>query len=35
MCEGESCGFLAAGKDLQELGERLGLRIREPERARG
>src|SRR5271154_2798653 len=35
MCEGERCGFLAAGKHLQEVGERLGLRIHEPERARG
>src|SRR5260370_11212198 len=33
-CEGERCRFLAAGEDLQELGERLGLRISEPEGAR-
>src|SRR5260221_3863481 len=33
-CEGERCRFLAAGEDLQELGERLGLRISEPEGSR-
>ncbi len=31
--EGQRCRFLAAGEDLQELGERLGLRISEPERS--
>src|SRR5260221_6145290 len=33
-CEGERRRFLAAGEDLQELGERLGLRSSEPEGAR-
>jgi hypothetical protein len=32
-CEGERRRFLATGEDLQQLGERLGLRIPEPERS--
>src|ERR1700751_2643064 len=31
-CEGDRRRLLAAGKDLQQLGKRLGLRISEPER---
>ncbi len=30
-CEGERRQFLAAGEDLQQLGERLGLCIPQPE----
>jgi hypothetical protein len=34
-CEGERRGFLAAGENLQQLRQRLGLRIPEPERSGG
>ncbi|MGA8756574.1 MAG: hypothetical protein WB611_09610 [Stellaceae bacterium] len=31
--KGERCRFLAAGEDLQQLGESVGRRIPEPERS--
>ena len=32
-CEGERCRYLAAGETLQQLRERLGLPVPEPQRS--